>query len=102
MLYGKPERRRKSRPDHVDPDDAEYVLRRDGECVIAKLVRQGLIPTGHQCAGRLTIEHLLRFAGRRVHGRRHTVACCLSGNVDGAASKWRDELRDYVARVEPG
>ena len=100
MLYGKPERRKKRPPDRVPATEAEYVLRRDGECVIAKLEREGVIPPGHQCSGRLTIEHLLRFAGRRVHGRRHTVACCLSGNVDGDASKWRDELRDYVARVE--
>lgn len=98
-MFPKPERHRRPRPARTPAAEAEYVLWRDRECVLAKLVRWGTI-SGHECEGRLTIEHLTRRAGRRVHGRKHMVACCLHGNVDGDASKWRDELRAYVLRVE--
>ena len=100
MLYGKPERRKKSLPDHVPPTEADWVLRRDGECVIAKLEREGILTPRKPCSGRLTIEHLLRRAGRRVHGRRWMVAACLFHNTEGECSRQRSHLRDYVARVE--
>lgn len=102
MLYGKPERRKKRRPDRVEPSDAEFVLRRDGECVIAKLARWGWLVPHKPCAGRLTIEHLLRFAGRRVHGRWVMVAACMEHNVNGECSRQREHVRRYLAELYLG
>jgi len=100
MLFGKPERRRTPRPERVDPADAEYVLRRDGECVIAKLERLGWLVPRKPCSGRLTIEHVLREKGRRVHDRRWMVVACLFHNVEGECSRSRVHVRRYLEGIE--
>jgi hypothetical protein len=101
VLFGKPEPKKKRRLDRVDPADAEYVFTRDRECVIAKLERWGWLTPRKPCSGRDTIEHVLRFAGRRVHGRTVMVRACLSHNVDGECSRQRHHIRAYLALVEP-
>ncbi len=101
MLFPKPERRRKSPPKRVPLSEAEFVLDRDRECVMVKLERLGWTTPREPCAGRLTIEHVLRRAGRRVHERRWMVAACLFHNTGGECSRSRDYVRRLLAEMYP-
>jgi hypothetical protein len=89
----------------VNPADAEFVLLRDGECVIAKLERWGWLTPHEPCSGRLTIEHVKAILGmsiRRLHSRRWMVAACWHHNVNGECSRQRDHIRRYLDLIHPG
>jgi hypothetical protein len=106
VLFGKPSKRPKH-PNRMNDGDAEWVLRRDGECVIAKLARWGWLVPREPCptdtmTGRQTIEHTLRLGGRRVHDVRHMVRMCWHHNVNGEASRSREQVRRYLDQIHPG
>lgn len=106
-MFPKPGKRPAHHPDRMKPGDAEWVLRRDGECVIAKLARWGWLVPREPCPpadtpeGRQTIEHTLRRAGRRVHDRHTMARMCWHHNVNGEASRSRETVRRYLAQIHP-
>lgn len=105
MLYPKPRKRPKRRALHVEAVDADFVLRRDGECIIAKLALRGWITPLKPCAGRATIEHVKPILGMsmpRLHSRRWMVRACLFHNVEGECSRSREAIRRYLAEIHPG
>jgi hypothetical protein len=107
--------------DPVSPEDAAYVIRRDGGCVVGVLILDGTLPELPGCSsiyGRpistfdtrgLTIAHVRdRGKGGRLGKRppsrtRHLVACCYGHHlahpyVDRA--EVRDALDDYLEELE--
>lgn len=100
-------RRRKPLP----PDVRADVLARDGECVIGKLHRQGII-VATRCENewggpflphlhRLTYGHVREHPGStRVHSRRWGIAECPGHNLEHAESKHAAEVRAYLLFTE--
>lgn len=118
---GRPLRRAAIKPkaraadDRVTPEDAAYVFKRDGECVLAKFERLGLLrPHHHQCLNewgdplrpgdRLSIEHVKEqpmLGDRAPSDRRHMVAACPGSNwLTYEVEKFRWVILQYLAEVE--
>lgn len=96
------------RRDPVTPELREYVLRRDGSCLLWKM------DPGHQCRDtfgnqhaptdldRLTIEHVKdqpRLGKRAPSDARHCLALCGGSNVSVPSKVQREAFRAYLARV---
>ena len=84
------------------------VLRRDGQCIIAKLH----LEPGHICRNRwgtahaptdlhqLTVEHVkdhLAMGKRAPSDPAHLVAMCWAGNVGVPSKAMRAAIREYLA-----
>ena len=85
--------------DKVSPEDYEYIMARDGDCIFRGL-------PDHVCRGRKTIEHGPRrnenaYGVRAKSTRDRMVVACWDANVNGYASAHRDFSRDHLAKVEP-
>jgi len=102
MLFPKPQRKPKGKPGVTAADREVYdaVLRRDGGCV-APRIQPGIDP----CRGRLTREHVRPGGGamgmRRVTRVDAVVILCEHHHLDGWATSHKDDLRMYLAKVEP-
>ena len=95
--------------DKVSPETYEYVMRRDGMCLAARL------DLGHLCRDtygyphrsddrkKLTLDHVhdSAMAGKRAPSdRRHLVSLCGWANNQGWASAHRAEERAYLLEKE--
>jgi hypothetical protein len=105
-------------PDRLDAEERLHVLNRERECIIAILTRTGKIgPTNAEATCRtqwgdaiyafgldnLTYEHVKPQAAmslRAPSNRRWGVAACHHHNVNGATSKYRPQIREYLAERE--
>lgn len=97
---------RRKPEDRLDPAERAHVLARDPLCIIERLVREGRITGADPCAGPETYEHVKPHArmGKRAtsvagEGRRWAVRACLHHNDDGATSKYRPEIREWLAEL---
>ena len=103
-----PLRRSFRRRDPVTPEMYEAVMRRDGQCVLAKRDRS------HECRdewgyphastdlSRLTIEHVKdepRMGSRASSDLAHMVALCAAANVGVPSKAERAWMREYLAEV---
>jgi hypothetical protein len=76
------------------------VFERDGGCVAARVDRS------HECAGRLTIEHVpelgLNALGKRAPSDpRHLLTLCLGANSGEWAPTHREDERAWLAQFYP-
>jgi hypothetical protein len=114
--------RRHPAPDRLSPEERSHVLNRERECIIPILVRLGKISPPDKDAvcrdqwgdpirvftlDNLTYEHVKPSAGMGIRapsgdwlGRRWGVAACAHHNNNGATSKYRAAIRDYLADRE--
>lgn len=111
--------RRRSRPP-LDPARREHVIARDvrdGGCVIAILAREGAIEGATACRSaqdgspidprdrrHLTYEHVKPAAGMSAKApddpRWGAAACLWHNSTTVETSKYRDAIRDRLARLE--
>lgn len=95
--------------DKVTPEEREFVLRRDGECVLFKRDpshRCSFMGTEHRPGDikRLTMEHVkdAPMMGKRAPSdRKHMVALCLDANVRVPSRVEREWMRAYLAEMNP-
>jgi hypothetical protein len=87
-------------PDRFSEADVARIFEREqGLCILAQLI------PGHECRGRITIEHVKdspRMGKRAPSDRYHGVLACLHGNsFTVETSKYRPLIRKHLAKVEP-
>lgn len=103
MMFPKPERRPRRKSRGLTPEErAVYrdVEARDRSCVAGRVD-----PTVDPCDGPLHREHVryrAAMGGRRITVRNGVVLLCRHHHMDGWATSHKDDLRDYLARVQPG
>jgi hypothetical protein len=110
LMFPKPEPKPKKALARVTTSERDYVLNRDGGCVMARF------DLTHECRTRfglahepstldlLTVEHVkdaLRMGRRAPSDRRHMVALCGLANDRVPSKEARAILRLYLAEVEP-
>lgn len=96
---------RRKPEDRLDPAERAHVLARDPLCIIERLTRQERIEGADACAGGTTYEHVKPSAGMSIRApntRRWGVRACAHHNVDGATSKYRPEIREWLALLDAG
>lgn len=97
-----------TRVDRVTPEMREFILDRDGACLLWKM------DSGHQCRdtwgephhpadrSRLTLEHVkteLRMGVRAPSDPRHLVALCGGANTSVPSKSDRQAFRAYLEIV---
>lgn len=90
-----------------EQEERAFVIRRDGECVLAKMndlhvCRRMGTPHRPDMPHLLTVEHVKdqSMMGRRAPSdRKHMVAMCLDANVAVPSKDTRQWLREYLRRV---
>lgn len=97
-----------TRKDAVTPSLHAAVLRRDRECVLAKMDRTHVCrdvwgnPHPSDDLAKLSLEHVKDepMMGRRAPSDlAHLVALCYAANVGVPSKVQRQGFRDYLARV---
>lgn len=96
---------RRKPEDRLDPAERAHVLARDPLCIIERLVLAGLVDESEpdECAGPETYEHVKPSPGMSIRApntRRWGVRACAHHNVDGATSKYRPKIREWLAHLE--
>jgi len=104
-----PLRRVRLTPDPVTPEVRREVLRRDGECVLAKLDPEHYVcrdawGNRHDPYDRdkLTLEHVkdeLAMGKRAPSDPQHLVALCAHANIGVPSKAQRALLRQYLREV---
>lgn len=98
----------KVRADKVTPELHAAILRRDRECVLAKIEPEHLCRDswGHPHAAgdlaRLTVEHVKdqpRMGKRAPSDLAHCLALCAAANVAAPSKSQRAAFRAYLAAV---